>query len=925
MPSDPSHPIKRSDLLKIHYLNLSRRNIQHLDGIELVPKLVSIDLSYNRIKNLESLKDLAYLREINLSKNGITDLEKAGFDHLLNTPLLSLDLSHNGKISSSGEIEKMKDIQLLQNLTTLEELNLMGNHIQNIAPLEKLSNLRSLNLRENLIQDLTPLSNLSKLKYLNIHSNSSIHSIRPLQNLSQLETFIAPNIHIGNEIEIISNMENLKRLNLRNTGITDFSILGDILKLGMIEEIDLRLNHSHEQSIANDFFAPIRPFWGNITFRYPQHLPDFNILPPRFSHPAGFYSNHFLLSLESKEGYDIYYTLDGSVPDPQHVMDNETWASLPRETRSRTYLYSNPIDLQRHIERELDISTLPTNFLDLIEGHEQGLSFWHLPWKKPDDDTPKALVVKAISIKNNYPSRTKTNTYFFQSSVEYKNLPVISISTDRSHLFDHDYGIYVPGAHYEHTLIRTGNFAQRGKQWERIGYFEYFDQQGLRALHQKTGLRIHGKGSRSYPQKSLRIYPQKNYASYPLNYPFFNSKKNDVYYNFILRNAGQDASHGLMRDAIMQSLVRHLSIDTQHYQPTIVFINGEYWGIHNLRDRFDHYYVHTHHKLPLNNISILESFLGRVTTYCGEPAHVHDFLTFAHQLNTGQYESLNCIDQYIALHELLDYVVTHFYAVNSDWPTNNIKFWRYFGPKTSSERGPFDGRWRWFLFDLDFSLGRYFLQKEDQEFNMFHFVLDEKKFPSLQQSMTFFQDILGREEVLNEFIQRVAIHLNTTFHPDRVTSTITEHKSVIEPEIKTHYKRWKLPCPETWNEEINIMIDFAHHRPERFRNQLIDYFEDISGSFELNIHGLDTADDIIVHTIPLSKDGPGVYIDDGKWSGFMFSGAPLVVKSEKTDLTKIRIESNKTETIEIIEQKQNKIVILVNEPDEKINLYLLAQ
>ena len=169
----------------------------------------------------------------------------------------------------------------LEQLTNLSTLDLSFNPIRDLAPLRSLTQLASLNLRETLVTDLTPLAELTNLEYLNIHS-VPVESVEPIANLRNLETLIMRNVYIGTETEFLSGLTRLKRLNLRNTGITDTQVLADLMQQGALQnqhhlgvraELDLRDNLLRSTSYADDY-APIRRFWTNIFDRQPVILPD---------------------------------------------------------------------------------------------------------------------------------------------------------------------------------------------------------------------------------------------------------------------------------------------------------------------------------------------------------------------------------------------------------------------------------------------------------------------------------------------------------------------------------------------------------------------------------------------------------------------------------------------------------------------------
>src|ERR1051326_8144010 len=131
---------------------------------------------------------------------------------------------------------------------------------------------------------------------------------------------------------------------------------------------------------------------------------------------------------------------------------------------------------------------------------------------------------------------------------------------------------------------------RRGSNSERAVHIELFEKEG-KGFSAPAGVRINGNATRRYGQKSLRVTFSKKYGREGLEYPLFIGDSSQVYHCFILRNSGNDWNKTLFRDSFMQSLMAGGFADIQRSRPCIVFINGEYWGIHDIRERLDENYV----------------------------------------------------------------------------------------------------------------------------------------------------------------------------------------------------------------------------------------------------------------------------------------------------------------------------------------------
>ena len=216
---NPTGGISQHQLLTIVKLDASGRNITSLNGIERMPNLVELDLRDNQVGNLDPLKKLKHLKKLNLRNNELTDISP--LEQLTNLTYLN--------IHSNSEITSIEPLSGLVNLQTLIMAYVpIGDEIH---ILENLRHLSHLNLRGCGVTDLDPISHLENLYYLNLHSNPEISPIAKLKDLSNLHTLILANIPVGDSIETLAYMPQLKYLNLRNANLTDIQALMELTRL----------------------------------------------------------------------------------------------------------------------------------------------------------------------------------------------------------------------------------------------------------------------------------------------------------------------------------------------------------------------------------------------------------------------------------------------------------------------------------------------------------------------------------------------------------------------------------------------------------------------------------------------------------------------------------------------------------------------
>ena len=619
-----------------------------------------------------------------------------------------------------------------------------------------------------------------------------------------------------------------------------------------------------------------------------NNTPGFNeiLLPPVFSHSGGFYRDPFSLSLSSAPpGVSIVYTLDGSEPDLNQLTgvsypylnkyrQNPNTGAGPMLYRSyRSNTYKSPVSVKDRTSDVNQISQVSTTY-DTN------------PWYFPSVSIDKAVVVRARTVKDGaLSSDVVSNSYFvrLQGQNPYL-LPVISFCTREDALFDFYKGIYVAGIDFENWRSSnpsatanggsSANYHREGDEWEYPAHFELFDKDGNRVLAQNVGFRMHGNWSNSSPFKSLRIYARNEYGKSYLNYPFFKTRSDSAFKRIILRNSGNDIWYTMFRDAAMQDMTRHMNFETQAYQPTVLFINGEYWGIHNIRERYDKYYLTRIFGVNEEQVDILEN---NMSVDEGENTHYAETMAYINQNGVRDANNYDFIKTRIDIDSYIDYMIAQIFMVNTDWPGNNIKYWRLqtsqYLPGAGAGK---DGRWRWMLYDADYTFGIYTPTEYNKNMMTFTTQTNGPAWPNPDWSTLLYRKLLENESFKTAFIVRFCDELNTAFKTEVVTFMINKMQIAIEPEMVRHILRWKMPSSISgWYNNVNQLRSFAEQRPSYARNHLRQFFN-LSADFTLTVNVSDpNQGHVVVNTIPLVKETRGVAENPYPWQGLYFRNVPL--------------------------------------------------
>lgn len=406
------------------------------------------------------------------------------------------------------------------------------------------------------------------------------------------------------------------------------------------------------------------------------------------------------------------------------------------------------------------------------------------------------------------PGETETQTYFINE--HSFSLPVISISTRPDYLYDNTIGIYIEGTNGVPGYCRNEPL-NWNQDWDRHAVFEYYDETGTRLFNQSVDIRIGGNCSRNQAQKSFAIKARDKYGSNIMNYKFFDNKSINQFGALMLRNSGNDFNVTMFRDAFMQALpVGQMDVDYMEYQPAILYLNGEYMGIQNLREKIDADFFESNYNVDKDDLDLIETWDNNALE--GSAAGYVSYKAGLASMNRTTLAAYTYIDQHIDVQEYINYFVAEIYFANTDWPGNNMKFWR---------DASVNGKFRWILWDTDF--GFYLVGEPTHPTLSFATATDGPNWPNPPWSTEHFRMLLENPIFRERFIQTMNTALNTTFQPDRVINIINQFQSRIETEMPYHKARWWGDM-NGWNNDVQRLRYFATIRNTYMRQHMADFF-----------------------------------------------------------------------------------------------------
>jgi hypothetical protein len=503
-----------------------------------------------------------------------------------------------------------------------------------------------------------------------------------------------------------------------------------------------------------------------------SHVQEINY---QVSHKPGIYTEAFDLSFTADSNVTIYYTLNGKTPKPN---------------KKYTYKYTHPIQITEAGVIQNKFYTIPTS---------QPGDMQYFSWHKPDS-CRLGYSIKVTAYQNNSPiSETAIYSYFVQLN-SHHSFPIIALTADPDKLWSKEKGILVPGIDADTSKsVWKGNYFM---DWKVPCFVEYFSIQGQRLFADQFALKIHGLKSPLAPQKSLRLYAKKKYGLDYFPVPFFLNDTITKQKRIVLRTLYSAWGSCLNADAIISRIAQNFDVDCANSTPVTVYINGEYWGIENLRERIDKHYLAQHYHLNADSIDIV---LDNENPKAGSSKDYKEVCRYieSHDLSIDSVYNF-VIDQFDK-YSLMDYFILQTYFNNIDWPLNNHVLWKSQKPNS---------KWRYLLYDLDAT----FAHVETKSIS--NTIVDYQSH-KINRGTLVFGNLIKNQKFKSEFISRYRKTMETLLKEEVVLNVIDEFEQKYAYDLLEHISRWQYPTNfDFWMEKNEVMRDFILKRKQYILEQL---------------------------------------------------------------------------------------------------------
>ncbi|MEZ4738653.1 MAG: CotH kinase family protein [Flavobacteriales bacterium] len=428
--------------------------------------------------------------------------------------------------------------------------------------------------------------------------------------------------------------------------------------------------------------------------------------------------------------------------------------------------------------------------------------------------TTTVIRATAFGAAGSQPSFTETNTYLIGTN---HMVPILSICGDQ----------------VDELLGGNGGI-------EPIGHFEYFGPDGVLRDEAEGEFNEHGQDSWAYDQRGFD-YIARDQTGYndALHYPIFRTKDRPKYQRLIIKAAAGDnynfgpggAAH--IRDAYVQALSQtgHLALDERSYEPAVLYMNGQYWGVYDMREKVDdHDFTRYYYDQDEFNIQMIKTWGGTWSEYGGAQAQAdwNALRTYITTNNMGDPTAFAYVDERFSWKSLVDYFCLNSYTVCADWLNWNTGWWRGLDPAGDKKK------WRYILWDMDATFGHYtnFTGIPDQTANADPCNAESLPNPGGEGHTVILEKLIAENAMVHDYyVNRYTDLGNTLFSCDHMIPFLDSLIALIEPEMPGQIARWG-GSMAGWQANVQNMRDFIETRCVTIQEGMVDCY-DLSGPHDV--------------------------------------------------------------------------------------------
>lgn len=414
-------------------------------------------------------------------------------------------------------------------------------------------------------------------------------------------------------------------------------------------------------------------------------------------------------------------------------------------------------------------------------------------------DAPSVLKISYRDNEGN--KRNFVGNYIVNQKHE---LPVVALTVDTNDFFPPN-GIYVG-----HMVPDTagGDPITVGRAWNKIpitAHAQFFFNNDLKE-ELELDLKTYGGMTLGWKEKSLQMSARKElHGESKINVKAFRQIPFRKYQHLVLRTSGNDQNKTRVKDMSISMVADDINVNTKASRSVVLYVNGVYWGIHNLREKVNGDYFRYRYDWKKGSFWEIQGSGFFDPTYKSFIEYVR-----AHHADADFHQR---VSDSIDVENFFNYNIIETFISNTDY-RGNIRFFK-----------PAGGKWKWVLYDVDLACDHSFLNR--------NFIRD-RTFPVSQHwynppyAIDLLKHMLMNKDFKGRFVRQYNYLMASKLRPENFLAKIDENIGVIEPELERHWARRDRLYGETrssWNGQVKKLKSFLEKRPPSAIKHLREVFQ----------------------------------------------------------------------------------------------------
>ena len=392
----------------------------------------------------------------------------------------------------------------------------------------------------------------------------------------------------------------------------------------------------------------------------------------------------------------------------------------------------------------------------------------------------KTTVVRAVAYEDKKKaSAVVTGSYIIN---EDHTLPVLSIS--------------LPNSSFQYISSNPDLFTTVN------AHVEFYEKDGSFSLD--CGLKLFGGQTRYIPKKSFALKFSSEYGPSKLNYRVFENRDAVSYDTLVVRSGSQDSVSSMIRDELATSIMDDYgTVDVQAYKPTILYINGNYWGVYFLREKVDEEFIAHHYEVPEEGSNIIRidnvATVGASRTYYNVRSYIQ-----THDMSSDS--AYQYVSERLDIDNFIDFWVGQIFVTNND--IVNTRFFSH--PEVDN------GKLKMIFYDFDYAFYHY-------DRNQFSWLLNPEGMGEHYYDNSMLRGLMNNKNFKQRFLERLSYNFKNVWTDEHVLKRYQELVDLIQPEMARNQSRWKLTYQD-WTESCEILKNYLLKRREYVISQAKSFF-----------------------------------------------------------------------------------------------------